>query len=136
MWYTDKEIVHYEKCYNIPGWITLLPTADYEVYIFKLQSEEKQYIFSFNYYDTLVFLKSKVSNGKIKLELFIEKGQESEDFFHDRCLIWLGSYDKIKSNDTKPEINKKYRISRGCEISMEMKICKNICFGFYNGPDY
>ncbi len=136
MWHKDKEIPHYTKFVDIPGWITLLPTADYDVCVFELHLNDKPNLFSFNYYDSLVYLKYKVSNNIIKLELLIEKGQECEDFLDDRCLIWLDRYEKIKSSDTKPRINKKYRISKGCEVSIEMKVNKNICFGFYNGPYY
>ena len=136
MWHKDKEILHYEKFIDIPGWITLLPTADYDVCVFTLQLKDKPDLFSFNYYGTLVYLKSKVSDNMLKLELLIEKGQECEDFVNDRCLIWLDSYEKIESTNTKPIVNKKYRISKGCEISIEMKMSKNICFGFYNGPYY
>jgi len=137
MWYKDKEIIHYEKFNDIPGWITMLPTADYYVYVFELKLKNTMEIFSFNYYETsLIYLKYQINNNIIKLDLLIEKGQEYEDFINDRCIIWLDNNEKIESPGIKPLINKKYRISKGCEISIEKKIDKNICLGFYNGPYY
>ncbi len=137
MWHKHKDIVHYEKFNGIPGSITMLPTADYNIYVFELQLKSTTKIFSFNYYETLlVYLKYEVSNSIIKLDLLIEEGQECEDFLDDRCIIWLDSNEKIESSDIKPIVNKKYSISKGCEISIEKKIDKNVCLGFYNGPYY